>query len=423
MSEQQAATIRRSNPARLAVVLNAGLALALALLWMQQALREGFWKGDFINYYASGVMLREGQGAHLYDRAWQQQYQARLLPERGETNAVLAFNYPPHATLPTPLFALLSRDAAFYLWDGMQLLLLIPLFHFLRRLTAAPRPLPFALLLTGVLAFPPLFISFQLGQVSLLLLVCLLGFICNLMEGRPFRTALWLTLGTIKPQMMVAPAAILLAQRRWRELGLAAIFLTIWGLATTALLGVSCWLDFTKMLQYSASQFGQDGIHPLAMYNLKGFLTSVFGDGAAAQINALSAAALLLALLVIVWQGRKPISVGTAEWDVRMAWWLQLGLLVNPHLNPVDALAFVAPALLFYRGLRRSGQPSGVAAAVLLAAPALFALDCYGLMVARPASVHVFFVVMVGLAMMMTRTISPERQRRVGAAPVAGAPG
>lgn len=389
------------NWPRIAVVFNAGLALALALVWVQQARREGFWKADFINYYSSGVMLREGCGAHLYDRAWQRQYQERLLPERGETNGVLAFNYPPHATLPTPLFALLSRESAFYLWDGMQLLLLIPLFHFLRRLTAEPSPLPFAVLLTGVLAFPPLFISFQLGQVSLLLLVCLLGFVCNLAEGRPFRTALWLTLGTIKPQMMMAPAALLLAQRRWRELGFAALLLATWGLATTALLGVSCWFGFANMLQYSACQFGLDGIHPLAMYNLKGFLTSMLGNTEAARINALSAAALLLAMLVIVWKGRRPIPTATAEWDLRVAWSLQLGLLVNPHLNPVDALAFVAPALLFYRGLRRSGQPAGVVAALLLAAPALFALDCYGLSVVRPASIHLFFVVMVGLAAAM----------------------
>ena len=64
-----------------------------------------------------------------------------------------------------------------------QLLLLIPLFYFVRRLTDDPRRVPWLVAATAVFAYPPLYISFQLGQVSVLLLVCLLGFACNLAGG------------------------------------------------------------------------------------------------------------------------------------------------------------------------------------------------------------------------------------------------
>ncbi len=263
MSGQRAVgAIHRHELPRLAVVFNAGLALALALVWVHQAMREGFWQADFTSYYFGGAMVLEGHGDRLYDRALQKEYQARIVPERGVTEGLLGFNYPPHSALPAPLFALLPRGPAFHVWAFVQLLLLIPLFHFLRRLTDDPERLSLAVVLTGVLAFPPLFISFQLGQVSVLLLVCLLGFSCNLAAGRPFGTALWLTLGTVKPQMMVAPVAILLAGRRWRELGIVALLMATWGLATTALLGVSCWAAFAKMLQHTPGNSAPTALIP-----------------------------------------------------------------------------------------------------------------------------------------------------------------
>ena len=315
---------------------------------------------------------------------------------------MLPFNYPPHLAVPGALLAFLPRGVAFYVWDFLQLLLLVPLFRSLRALAPDPHGLPWAVLCTTVLAFPPLFMSFQMGQVSLLVLICLLGFCRNLMAGRPFWTAFWLTLGTIKPQLMVAPAAILLAGRRWRELGIAA-----WVALTTAFLGVSCWTEFLHVLRHSAWQFGVDGIYPRAMYNLKGCLTSLLGEGQAAAINFASTTALLLVILATLRMWWGPWRAGTAEFDLRLALALQLGLIANPHLNPVDVLALVAPALLFYRGLRRSGRPVRLLTALLVCVPLLFALNCYGLTVTAQTGVHPFFLLMVGMAVVMALAALP----------------
>ncbi len=202
----------------------------------------------------------------------------------------------------------------------------------------------------------------------------------------------WLTLGTIAPQMMIAPFALLIAGRRWRELAYTALLLTLWGMATTAMLGTSRWMAFLRMLQHSATQFGRDGIAPLAMYNCKGFLTCLLGGESTTTINLLSVLLLLVAVLLILAEGRKPMDFRSAEWDLRMAFALQLGLLSNPHLNPSDAASFMAPSLLYYRGLQRLGHPARGVAWLLLCAPPLFALDCYGLSVARPGAIHPFFV-------------------------------
>jgi hypothetical protein len=396
------------SASRIAVVFNAGLALSLAVVWVHMAVQGVFWRADFTNYYTGWSLVRDGLGDRLYDLELQSRYQEQIVPERGAENGLLPFNYPPHLAVPGALLAFLPRGVAFYVWDFLQLLLLVPLFRSLRALAPDPHGLPWAVLCTTALAFPPLFMSFQMGQVSLLVLVCLLGFCRNLAAGRPFWTAFWLTLGTIKPQLMVAPAAILLAGRRWRELGIAALLFAAWAALTTAFVGVSCWTDFLHVLRHSAWQFGVDGIYPRAMYNLKGCLTCLLGEGRAAAINFISTTALLLAVLATLRLWRGPWRAGTPEFDFRLALTLQLGLLANPHLNPVDVLALVAPALLFYRGLRRSGRSARSLTALLVCGPLLFALDCYGLTVTPQSGVHPFFLLMVGMAIVMALAHSPR---------------
>lgn len=420
--EPESTSARGDALLRIALVVNAGLALALALAWIQMAMQGQFWRADFTNYYTGWSMVLDGRGDRLYDRELQTRYQERIVPERPERGGLLPFNYPPHLAVPAAAFALLPRESAFYLWDFVQLLLLVPLACLLHRLTPDRRPLSFAVLLAAVLAFPPLFQSFQMGQVSLLVLVCLLGFTENLARGRPFATALWLTLGTIKPQIMVAPVAVLLAGRRWRELGFAAGLFAAWALLATSFLGVSCWFDFTKMLRHSAWQFGQDGIYPLAMYNLKGFLTSLLGEERAALINLVSTAALLIVVLATLWMWRGKWRTGTPAFDLRLALTLQLGLLVNPHFNSVDAIAFVAPALLFYRGLRGSGQTGRVLAGLLLCGPLLFALDSYGMPRLGSTGIHPFFLLMTALAVVMARALASAANLKIAIADAPGAP-
>ncbi len=207
---------------------------------------------------------------------------------------------------------------------------------------------------------------------------------------------------------MVMPAVILLAGRRWRELGIATLLFAAWAALTTAFVGASCWTEFLHVLKHSAWQFGVDGIYPRAMYNLKGCLTSLLGEGRAAAINFISTTALLLVLLATLRIWRGPWRAGTPEFDLCLALTLQLGLIANPHLNPVDVLALVAPAILFHRGLRRSGRSVRMLTALLVCIPLLFALDCYGLTVNDRSGVHPFFLLMVGLAIVMALAHSPR---------------
>jgi hypothetical protein len=355
------------------LVLNLGL-LAASLAVAARLAHEGeFWRADFVVFYTGGSMALEAPGGRLYDLDEQAACQQRRVPQRRGVLGLLPFNYPPHAALPLMPLALLPWQTAFALWELGQFVLLGLLLRYLGRWTAGWDLTARCGAFAAVLAFPPLLMTFQLGQVSLLILVCLLGFYDALKEDRPWAAAGWLVLGTIKPQLLIAPAVTLVAARRWRVLAIAAGLLAAWGLAATAVLGWACWPGFLDIVRESARQCGNYGIDPLRMYNIKGMLLALLGSNHLGAVNGLSlaAAAAVVGVVLWMWRGRSH----TADFDRRAGFTLLLGLLVNPHLNPADALTFVAPALLFGRSLRgRSWRVFAVLAAV---APLLFLLDTF----------------------------------------------
>ena len=106
----------KNQALRFALIVNAGLAIALGVSWVQQAREGRFWQSDFSMFYTGGRIVLEGRGGQLYDLDVQTAYQAEVMPERG----LLIFNYPPHVGLMAALLALMSRDVAFFVWTAVQ---------------------------------------------------------------------------------------------------------------------------------------------------------------------------------------------------------------------------------------------------------------------------------------------------------------
>jgi hypothetical protein len=389
---------RPSLAGRVVLVLYGGLVACYLVLWLGMAARGSFWRADFVAFYTGWAMVQGGDSVRLYDLDAQAAYQDRLVPERAGHEGQLPYLNPPHAALPLAPLSLLSRPAAFYAWTLGQLGLLVLLGRQLLRIARGWPAGERAVLLVTILAFPPLFMTFQLGQVSLLSLVCLLGFYASLEEDRPLATAAWLVLGTVKPQLVLVPAVTLLATRRWRALWLAALLFGAWAGIASSVMGWTCWLGFWGMVRHCTEQFGAFGIDPLRMYNLKGFLTAVLGGERAPLINAASTAAYALALAVafVLWRGR-----GDApDFRLRVALTSLLGLLANPHFNPADALAFVLPAVYFASHLRQRGGASRAFDVLVVSCPALFLLDGFAV-ASWPGGVRPFFLVALGAAAWM----------------------
>jgi hypothetical protein len=368
-------------------IVHSGLVAAYVAMWLQCAAQGLFWRADFISFYTGAAMVLEGRSECLYDLDAQTVCQQRVIPPRRGVEGLLAYVNPPHvAPLLAPL-ALVPWEKAFVVWTLLELALLVPLFLLLRRWTrdwgAGFVPLAFV----TTLAFPPMWLTFQQGQWSLLGLVCLLGFYDGLKRGRLWVTAGWFVLGTIKPQLMIVPAMTLIAGRRWRILSLAAALLVAWCLAATALLGWSCWPAFLAMLHHCAYQFGTYGIDPLRMYNTKCALTALLGAGQPGLINGLTTVGTVGCAVLTLWVWRGPWRSESPGFETRSALTLLVGTLTNPYCNPADVLTLVAP-MVFLCSAYRTERSWPALAVLAAAAPLCFLADFFlvpfGAGIARP---------------------------------------
>jgi hypothetical protein len=235
--------------------------------------------------------------------------------------------------------------------------------------------------------------TFQLGQLSLVSVVALLGFCTALRSGRQAAAGAWWVLGTVKPQLMVVPAVILLAGRRWKALAVAGGLFAALAAVATVVLGPHCWTDFLATIAHCTRQFGTYGIHPLAMYNFKGLLTALLGSEQGERINLLTTVLSAAAVLFAVCLWLRPWPADRRTFCLRAALTLLLGLLTNPHLNPADALAYVVPALLLLGCIpeQRLRQRLGLLA---MAVPLLFLLDSFAL-ASWTGGVHPFFLALL----------------------------
>jgi hypothetical protein len=382
--------------ARAAVILNGGLIVAFVALWINLALNGSFWRADFTAFYLGGRMVLDGDGGRLYDLPTQGEYQARLWPERGSAEQLLGFVYPPQDALLFTPFALLERMTAFYAWTAVNLVLLLLFVHFVRRAAEDETSAVRLAVVVTALAFPSVFMTFQLGQLSLVSVVALLGFCTALRAGRQTAAGAWLVLGTVKPQLMVIPAVILLAGRRWRALAVAGCLFALWATACTIVLGPHCWTDFLATIGHCSRQFGTYGIHPLRMYNFKGLLTAILGSDHADRINLLTTALSIAALLFAVCLWLRPWPADRRTFSLRLALTLLLGLLTNPHLNPADALAYVVPAVLLV-GCLPQARPRFRLGVLAAAAPLLFLIDNFAT-ASWPGDIRPFFLGLVAWA-------------------------
>ncbi len=334
------------------IMLHIALGLMYAALWIATMMQGNSWRADFSAYYTGWVMLLDGQGRNLYDLALQTTYQQEILEGRSFAGGLLRFNNPPHVAVLLAPLGLLPRETAFLVWTAVQVGLLGWLLRLLWQLAREWQPRERLLLVSAVVAFPPLLNTFFLGAFSLWVLVCLVQFYLLLKQGRDTAAGVWLALGTFKPQIVFLPGFLLLGARRWRALGGAIATGVGLFLLCTWLLGWQVWLDYLDVLRGTANLFAAAGVDPTIMYNFKGALTLLLGSGNASLINQVSTLALGITVLITLWLWRGPWRPAAPDFEPRFALTLMLALLFSLHLNPHDGIALVVPAALFYAYLR-----------------------------------------------------------------------
>jgi hypothetical protein len=352
-----------------ALLLNISLGLSYIGLWFMAAQQDLFWRADFSAFYTGWSIAGDGQGAHLYDPDLQMPYQRRFLQGRSFKDGLLPYVNPPHLTIPFVPLSVLPLTAAYFIWTLGQVALLVWLLRLLSGLARSWQPYERWLLLSAVVAFPALMLSFLLGAFSLFLTICLVQFYLSLKSGRAGRAGLWLVLGTIKPQAVLLVGVLLLAARRWRTLLSALLIGGVLVLFSIVMLGWQTWPDYFRLLRSHTGLFDSFGVVPADMHNLKGTLTLILGNDKALLINQISYVALAASVALTFWLWYKRWRPDDPSFELKMAFALLLGLLFSVHLNPQDTFMLIVPATLFYVYLRQRGLPRRAYAAFALISP------------------------------------------------------
>jgi|GEM_PF-725064 len=361
----------------LAVTLNIFFA-AYCLLFNLSLISTGLKVvSDFTVFYAGGRIMREGPREKLYDLPTQAGVERQVIAESGEPfppwkNEMMPFNYPAHSALPfVPLNYLSFKDAS-RVFVAVNMLLEVYAFVLLFRLTRRWTPRERVAFLSTAFAFRAWTLTLYFGAFSAFILVCALKFYAAAKRGEDRAAGLWLAAATFKPQHAFIPMIAVAMARKWRLLAAFAFAVGAMCIAMMALCGWRVWFDYLALLGLLNRSEGVYNIFPEMMANVRGLLYMALGPGHQDALNGVALAALLFAaaLMFLLW--RRGWHPHDADFDLKLAATLLLGMFASPHLNPQDDLLLIGAAALLYGHTRRARLDAQTFIALLIASPSLY---------------------------------------------------
>ena len=339
---------------------------------------------DFYNKHTGGAAAWSGNAGWLYDmEAYTAHGRARGLV------AHYSFSYPPHALFAFAPFGLLPYKVGLAAWSFGSLGAFALVLRGLRD-SVRPDILLFALICPAAL------ISLFWGQTGLWA-VALLGGGLLLCPTRPLLAGVLFGILTVKPQLGLVLAPMLLVTGQWRVIASASVTALTLLVASVLVFGVEPWTAYatdTAAYQMSLAQ-GRIGLFDYMVLTPYRMVTLIGGSPEIAQVVQLAIGLPLL---------------GVALWVGRWTDWLSacgLVLLVTCVLSPYFAiydltLAALAMALMW----SRVGGVSKTLLAGSALAPMSMGLAGFGL---HPAWTGVFTLTLVLCAVSVLRDLYLEQ--------------
>lgn len=294
---------------------------------------------DYLQFYAAGATLRQGQSADLYNFTYQSELEQTIAgPNLASFHAFLT---PPFfAWLFVPL-SLLPYTWSFILWGLLGLLFL---WMSLKLLSAEPPTKAFLWSLTWF----PVFAAISFGQNSLLTLLLFSLVYWLWRRGKYLTAGLVSSLLLFKPQMILGIALLWLFEYRkcWRSiLGLM--------LGGSALAGLSFWLlpDASRayvdvVRNFLPSMIYKEDFPLWHLHSLRGFWVLLFpGQVWLAEGLSLLFSVIGVVAFAIFWRTKRD------ELDLLYAGAICLTLWITPHAMIYDWSILLVPAMLVWHTL------------------------------------------------------------------------
>jgi len=289
---------------------------------------------DFVNVWAAGQLARNGHAADSYD--WSTHKAAEIRAVGHDFPTYYGWHYPPFflfvavalATLPFLTAAIVSLMASFAAYVAAMAAILGRTGIFL------------------AVGFPAAIWNITAGQNGFLT-AALIGGTLTLLERRPVLAGLCLGLLTYKPQFGLLFPLVLIADRRWTTIAVAAVVaLALSALAWLAF-GTASFAAFLHWMPItSRAVFGEGAADFSRLQSLFGLVRAHGGSEALGWIVQGAASLALAVFLVALWRS-------TAPYELKAAALAAGAMLVTPYVYMYDLIVLaIAAAFLLRLALR-----------------------------------------------------------------------
>lgn len=342
----------RYDTRRLVLIISGAVLLSYVVLVGAQIDQQSV--PDFAAFYAVAKALAAGglpAAHHLYSLRFQVNAESFL--DRGPGRAYVEpfVALPPAAWVVIP-FTVLSMWPAFFLWDGICLLLcLVGTLWLVRQEKLGSNAIPLAL---AIVASYPTYAAFGEGQYDLLWPLCLALFSsawwCHSTRQRWTRTAAAALVFTFKPDLLLLMVVPAVAAWRRRTVQVAVACLAGLAAITVAVVGIPGLLRLPQIESYTLFY----RFPPTLDETVLGFLWRLTGHGRLTQELAFLSLGIALAVFSWAWWRNPPQS--ELDWKLALTSTVCLSLLVAPHALNHDLILLAGPAVWTAGALRGAGR-------------------------------------------------------------------
>ncbi len=299
---------------------------------------------DFAHFYSTGMMVRTGHAAELFDPqsqfVFQQQYSELV---RG-SGIPAVYMHPPFEALLFAALSLLPYVPAYLLWSALTLLVLgvVPLL--LRSELPAFHQIPSWSWPIFLFAFFPVAAVLVQGQDDLFCLVLLTLAFVSIRRKKDFIAGGWLGVAAFRPQFVLPVMIIFLYGGEWSMLGGFILVGLAWGLLTVAVFGLPLLTGYPRHLLLSEQGANASGVLPGHMPNLHGLLSGLLSGHLRA--SAIAAAIVILSAIVLWYAAEQWRRYRNSSPGLAFSLNILAAILVSYHAFAQDLSLLILPALL-----------------------------------------------------------------------------